>query len=81
MAFDFTCLATFQANSSARHSSSVGARFVFTTAARAVQRGAVGGLRQESAGDRFHHQAVQPGADFHQPQVLFAASTASASGA
>src|ERR1035437_4638141 len=33
MAFDFTCLAPFQANSSAAHSSSVGARRVFTTAA------------------------------------------------
>ena len=81
MAFDFTCFATFHANSSAVHSSSVGARFVFTYGLGAIQPVRVGRLRQKSAADRLHHQRIRA-----RPRPSSAAgsssrvSTASASG-
>ena len=54
MALLFTCFATFQPNSSAAHSSSVGARLVFDLRLGARQAMHIGRLRQESAADGFH---------------------------
>ena len=58
MAFDFTCLHTFHANSSARHSSSVGGALGLHLHSRRVQAMRVRRLRQVSAADRFHYRLI-----------------------
>ena len=78
MAFDFTCLATFQPNSSATHSASVGARLVFTTASARSNCG-VGGLREVSAANRFHHEGFCAGSDANEAKILPGGRMASAS--
>ena len=60
MAFDFTCFETFQANSSAAHSSSRRSALGLDLRLRAAKRMHVGSLRQISSADRLDHQLRGP---------------------
>ena len=80
MAFDFTCLATFQANSSAVHSASVGARWVLTSVALRSSDGVSARLRQKAAARcDFTTSDSAPRATFISRRFFLACRIASAS--